>query len=110
MSEVQYREETDRQADKQRDGKTTDQIRTDHIQNQGGDERGQIAVDNRGKGFIKTILNRQSQAGSSGKFFSHSLVNEHVRVDRHTNRQHQTRQSGKCEGCRDQGHRSNDHQ
>ena len=92
-SEIKHGEQADDEADEQRDGEAANLVGADHVENDGTNQRGDVRVDDRGKGPVKAVVNRHPQAGAAFAFFAHSLVDQHVRVDRDTDRQRDTGQT-----------------
>ena len=49
--------------------------------------------------MLKTVLHHQPHALAGPDFFPHTLVDDHVRVDRHSKGENNTGDTGECEDC-----------
>ena len=94
----------------QRYGETLHLVGANIEQHDAGNDRRQIRVDDRAHRPAKAIANRHSQRGAVFKLFANPLVNQHIRVDRHTDRQRQPRQAGQRESGFDENHQRQHHQ
>ena len=86
-----------KQAQNQRDGKALHLVGADIEEHDAGDDRREVSIDNRDHRAAETIANGHSQCGAAFELFANALVDEHVRIDRHTDRQRQTGEAGQCE-------------
>ena len=91
--------------DEQRDGKTADLVGTDHVEHHGHQQRGDIGIDNCGKGPAKAILDGHADCSSTPLFLTNPFKNQHIRVNRHSDCQHQAGQAGQRESGLDEDHR-----
>ena len=96
-------EEGGNDADAERHGKPTNGTRTEVVEDNGGDDRGEVGVENGREGISVTIRKSLLEVLAGTKFFLSTLINEHVGIDGHTERKHHTGQSahgeGGLEGC-----------
>ena len=90
--------------DKQRDGKTADLVSTDHVEHHGHQQRGDIGIDNRGEGPAKAILNGHADRSPTPLFLTNPFKNQHIRINGHSDRQHQASQAGQRESGLDEDH------
>ena len=79
-------------------GKALDGTGTHKVQYNSCDQRRYVAVDNRGQCFLKTNLNRRFYSFASCDFFPDSGKNNDVCIDRHTDRQDDTCDTGQGQG------------
>ena len=92
------------------EGEALDLGCADLVENDAGDEVGDVAVDDGAERApvrdIDGLLERIAQV----KFFANALVNKHVRVDCHCDRERNARESWQREGAVDERHDAEDHQ
>src|SRR6185436_4103209 len=74
-------------ADRQRDGEALHGARAEVVQHDGGDQRGDVGVDDGDEGAVVAGLERLGGGLALGLFLPDSLVDEDVGVDRHADRQ-----------------------
>ena len=91
-------------------GETFYLIGADHVQHGGGDQRRDVRIDDRVQGAVEAVANRHFERGAAGQLFPHTLVNQHVRIDRHADGQGQGRQAGKRKLGLDEDHHGHDQQ
>ena len=87
-------EERGQNTDNQRSGETLHRTVSEDEQNDTGDDRGKVTVDDRGVCFRETVLDSQAQTLTAAKLLLDAFVNNHVGIHGHTHRQHDTRDTG----------------
>ena len=90
-------------AARKHDGKAANRARANDEKNDAGHDRRDVRVDNRGKGLTVAYADCLTGRSAAGKLLADALVNENVCVDRHTEREYKTgntghRQHGKLNG------------
>ena len=93
----------------QRDCKAANLVSTDCIQNNRCDQCCQVGIDNRDGSFRKTITNSHAVCRTFLQLFSNPFKDQHICVNRHTDRQYQSSQSRQCQWLVDQDHGCHDH-
>ena len=68
----------------QRDGEAADLIGADVEQHDAGDDRREVSIDNRDHRAVEAVADGHAQCGAAFELFANALVNEHVRIDGHT--------------------------
>ena len=86
------RKHTQHDAQPQHDGKAFDLVASDNVQHGGGDQRGQVGVDDGGRSAGEPVADGHPQSGAPIEFLTDTLEDQHVGVDGHTDGQHQTGQ------------------
>ncbi len=71
-------------------GETANRTRTEHIENHTRDNRSQVRVENSRECVVVTGCNGLLDLLTRTEFFLDALVNQHVGIDRRTERQHHT--------------------
>ena len=91
----QGREHGDHDTKCQRLGKALDRSGRHQVQDEAGDQGGNIAVDDRGKCFLETNVNRRLYRLTGGKLLADTGIDNDVCVNSHTDRQDDAGDSGK---------------
>ena len=73
--------------------RTGAQIKQDH----GCDQRRQVGVDDRRQGFLEAGIDRLYDGASGCPFLAYSLEDQHVRIDRHADCEHDARNAWQCQ-------------
>ncbi|SBP87233.1 hypothetical protein THIARS_50481 [Thiomonas delicata] len=90
------------------DGKAAYRARTEDEQRQARDQRGDVGVENRGPGALVAGGDGRLGRGAVAQLLTHALVDQHVRVDGHAQRQRHGGDAG--QGERGLQHRQQRHQ
>ena len=96
-------------AKRQGDSESANLIGPDRIEDHGGDNRGEVGVDDGDEGAVEAVADRHSQCGSLGLLFTHPFEDQHVGVHRHTDGQHEAGKSGEGERRFEQDHEGDRH-
>ena len=91
------REEGSEQADNHRRGKPADGAGTEIEEYDAGDDRGQVRVEDGRESVAVTVGDGFAQRFAGAKFFFGTFIDQHVGIDRHTERQHHTGDTGQRE-------------
>ena len=91
------REQIDDQPHHERHRETPQLLGADDVQDDAGDDRRRMHVDDGGHRAAEAVADDHPHRGPALLFFAHPLVDEHVRVDRHPDAQHQAGQAGQGE-------------
>ena len=87
-------EHADHDAEHEGRGEPLHRAGPDKEQDECGDERGEVAVDDGDERALVAAADGQAQRLAAASLLSDTLVDEHVRVDRHAKGQHQPRDAG----------------
>ena len=90
--------------------KATHLVGADGVENDGSDQRCDIGIHNRRGGPRKTIADRQPQGSPFLQLFPDALEDQHIGINRHTDREHQACQSGQRHRRLQQNHQGQDEQ
>src|SRR3984893_12339927 len=75
-------------ADAERHGEATHRTGADIEQHGGGDEGGDVGVQDRRQRALEAGVDRGNRVASAAQFFADALVDQHVGIDRDADRQH----------------------
>ncbi len=75
------------EADGQRDGEALDGAAAKPEEDDGGDQRGEVRVENRGEGLFIGGLDGVLEGFAGGDFLAQAFVDQHVGVHRHADGQ-----------------------
>src|SRR5581483_10271087 len=84
-------------ADTERHGESLDRPGPELEQDDSGEERRHVRVDDRGQRTVVAGLDRRARRFSGAELFAYALVNEHIGVDGHTGYQHDAGDAGQRE-------------
>ena len=101
-------EHTQDHAQPEDNGETLDLVGSDYPQDGGGDQRGEVCVDDSGGSAAEAVADRHSQGGLPIELFADSFVYQHVGVHGHAHRKHQARQARQSERTLDRDHDGQD--
>ena len=93
------REERSHDTDAERQGEAADRTRTEVVEDHRRDDRCEVGVEDGGEGVAVTVGKSLLQVLAGAQFFFRTLIDEHVGVHRHTEREHHTGQSAQRQ-CR----------
>ena len=102
-ADKEYGKEVEDDAEGQGDGKTLDRAGAEQEEHQGGNQGGDLGVDDRPEGLGETALDPGACRFSQGEFVAHTLVDEYVGVDRHTDGENDTGNTGQGQGRAEHG-------
>ena len=77
-------------AHRQRNGKALDGAGGHPVQDDGGNEGGDVGVKDGGESLVKGVADSHAEGAPHFLFFPQAFVNQHVRVHRHAQGQHDT--------------------
>ncbi len=95
--------------DRQRHGKTLHRPRAKEKQHHGGDQRGDIGVDDCRHRPLEARIDCLERRSPRAKLFAYALENQHVGIDRHTHRKHDAGDTRKRERRAQRRKRRKDH-
>ena len=78
-------------------GKAFDRTAAEEVEDDTGQDRGDLAVEDGRVGVLVTVADGQAESLAGVEFLFDTLVDDHVGVDRHTHRQHETCDTGEGE-------------
>src|SRR5262245_35096843 len=81
----------------QRDGEALDRAGAELEEEEGADQRGQVGVENGAEGTVVAQGDRLTNALLVAQLLTNALEDQHVGVDCHADREHQTRDAGQRE-------------
>src|SRR5713226_146604 len=90
-------EQMGEQAERQRGGKAADRAGAETEQQDAGDQRGQIGIDDRGQRPLIAGGERAERRAAVLLLLAHALVDQHVGIDRHADGEHEARDAGQGE-------------
>ena len=102
------REQVEEEAEDEGDGKALQLIGADEEQDNTGDDRRQVGVEDRREGPLEAVADRHPQGRAAVGLLTHAFVDEHVGIDRHADREHEPREAGEGERRLDRDHQGDD--
>ena len=84
MGFLKRRKQVHEQTQNQRHGKALHLVGAHVEEHDAGNNRTEVGIDNCHHSAAETITNGHSQRGAAFELFANTLVDEHVRIDRHT--------------------------
>src|SRR6476646_5758470 len=84
LGNIDGREHVGDQTDRQRDGKTANRPGSEQKQEEGGDHRRDVCIDNGEKGLIETRFDGRPRRLAISQFFADALEDQDVGIDSHT--------------------------
>ena len=88
---IHGREHRDDHAAREGDGEAAHRARADDEEDDARHDRRDVGVENRREGAAIAILESRASGRLGGEFLADTLEDDHVRVDRHAERQDKTR-------------------
>ena len=103
------REHGGENTDDQRHGEALDRARALPVEDRAGEERGQVRVEDGGERAVETGLHRELKRLAGVLFLADAFVDQHVRVDGHTEGQDDAGDAGEREGDVERRHGAEQH-
>ena len=97
-------------ADHQHDREAADRAGAEIEHQHGGDDVGDVGVEDRGRGFLVARLERVEHLAAAPLLLADALVDQHVGVDRRADRQHEAGDAGQGQRGVEHRHDAEDHQ